>query len=97
MHGRSLMRDSNYTRAPRVSKNCSRRKDHGFIRLDNGARDGEDHNAMAMFKAAYFSFIAALVATPVHLVAGNMQTRSVVLGLLLLSAAFVAIGFQRRP
>jgi hypothetical protein len=52
---------------------------------------------MAMFKTAYFSFIAALVATPVHLVAGNTQTRAVVLGLVLLSAVFTAIGLQRRP
>ncbi|HET7364186.1 MAG TPA: hypothetical protein VFJ70_11530 [Burkholderiales bacterium] len=50
-----------------------------------------------MFKVAYFSFMAALIATPVHLIAGNMQTRAVVLGLLLVSAVFVAIGFHRRP
>ena len=67
------------------------------IRLENGIHDSEAHNAMAMFRTAYFSFIAALVATPVHLVAGNSQTRAVVLGLLLVSAVFVAIGFQRRP
>jgi hypothetical protein len=67
------------------------------IRLENGTHDSEAHNAKAMFKTAYFSFIAALVATPVHLAAGNSQTRAVVLGLLLVSAVFVAIGFQRRP
>jgi hypothetical protein len=50
-----------------------------------------------VFKVAYISFIAALIATPVHLVAGNTQTRAVVLGLLLVSAVFTAIGFQRRP
>jgi len=50
-----------------------------------------------MFKVAYFSFIAALIATPVHLVAGNSQTRVVTLALLLLSAIFSAIGVQRRP
>lgn len=55
------------------------------------------HNVYAMFKLAYFSFIAALIATPVHLVAGNSQTRVVVLGLLLLTALFTAIGLQRRP
>ena len=67
------------------------------IRLENGTHGSKAHNAMAMFKTAYFSFIAALVATPVHLAAGNSQTRAVVLGLLLVSAVFVAIGFQRRP
>ncbi|HJZ98171.1 MAG TPA: hypothetical protein VKE70_16790 [Candidatus Solibacter sp.] len=51
----------------------------------------------AVFRIAYFSFLAALAATPVHLVAGNTQTRAVVLGLLLVSAVFAAIGFQRRP
>ena len=50
-----------------------------------------------MFKLAYFSFIAALITTPVHLVAGNSQTRVVVLALLLLTALFAAIGLQRRP
>ena len=30
-----------------------------------------------VFKVAYFSFIAALTATPVHLAAGNTQTRAV--------------------
>jgi len=50
-----------------------------------------------VFKVAYFSFIAALISTPVHLVAGNAQTRAVVLALLLVSAVFTAIGFQRRP
>ena len=50
-----------------------------------------------MFKVAYFSFLAVLAATPVHLVAGNSATRAVVLGLLLVSAVFTAIGFQRRP
>jgi hypothetical protein len=50
-----------------------------------------------MFKLAYFSFLAALIATPVHLVAGNSQTRVVVLALLLLTALFAAIGLQRRP
>jgi hypothetical protein len=50
-----------------------------------------------VFKVAYYSFIAALIATPVHLAAGNAQTRAVVLGLLLVSAVFAAIGFQRRP
>jgi hypothetical protein len=49
-----------------------------------------------MFKVAYLSFIASLIATPVHLVAGNSQTRVVVLGLLLLTALFTAIGAQRR-
>ncbi len=52
---------------------------------------------MAMFSTAYVSFIAALVATPVHLLAGTTQTRAVVLSLPLVSAVFVAIGFQRRP
>ena len=65
--------------------------------MENGTHDSEAHNATAMFKTAYFSFIAALIATPVHLAAGNTQTRAVVLGLLLVSAVFVAIGFQRRP
>jgi hypothetical protein len=50
-----------------------------------------------MFKVAYFSFLAALAALPVHLVTGNSATRAVVLGLLLGSAVFTAIGFQRRP
>ncbi|MFN2645373.1 MAG: hypothetical protein ABR570_10305 [Burkholderiales bacterium] len=50
-----------------------------------------------MFKVAYFAFIAALVAAPVHLVVGNPQTRVVVLGLLILTALFTAIGIQRRP
>ena len=51
----------------------------------------------AVFKVAYISFIGALSATPVHLVAGNTQTRAVVLGLLLASAVFAALGFRRRP
>jgi len=51
----------------------------------------------AMFKVAYFAFLAALAATPVHLVTGNSATRAVVLGLLLVSAVFAAIGFHRRP
>ena len=50
-----------------------------------------------MFKLAYFSFIAALIAAPLHLVVGNSQTRVVVLALLLLTGLFTAIGFQRRP
>jgi hypothetical protein len=51
----------------------------------------------AMLKVAYFAFLAALIATPVHLATGNSATRAVVLGLLLVSAVFAAIGFQRRP
>ena len=58
---------------------------------------GDAQNAMAMFKTAYFSFIAALIAAPVHLVAGNSQKRAVVLGLVLVSAVLIAIGFQRQP
>jgi hypothetical protein len=50
-----------------------------------------------MFKVAYFSLIAALVATPLQLVLGNSHTRVVVLALFLLTATFAAIGFQRRP
>jgi len=49
-----------------------------------------------MLKIANFCFIASLVATPIHLVAGDSQTRVVALGLLLLSALFSAIGVQRR-
>jgi hypothetical protein len=50
-----------------------------------------------MFKLAYFSFIAALVATPLQLIAGTGETRAVVLALFLLSGLLTAIGFQRRP
>jgi hypothetical protein len=50
-----------------------------------------------MFKVAYFSFLAALAVTPVHLVVGNDASRAVVLGLLVVAALFSAIGFQRRP
>ena len=50
-----------------------------------------------MFKVAYFAFLAALAATPVHLAAGNSATRAVVLGLLVIAALFALIGFQRRP
>lgn len=50
-----------------------------------------------MFKVAYFSFVAALIATPVQLLLGNAQTRLVVVALFLVSASFAAIGFQRRP
>ena len=50
-----------------------------------------------MFKVAYFSFLAALAATPVQLIVGNDATRAVVLGLLVVAALFAAIGFQRRP
>ena len=67
------------------------------IRMENGARQPRAHNVRSMFKVAYFSFIASLVATPVHLVVGNSQTRVVVLALLLLSALFTAIGLQRGP
>jgi len=67
------------------------------IRPESGALAARAHNVTAMFKLAYFSFLAALIATPVHLVAGNSQTRVVVLALLLLTALFAAIGFQRRP
>ena len=66
-------------------------------RMKRGAARGEAHNAGAMFKVAYFSFIAALIAAPVHLALGNAHSRLVVLGLLLLTATFTAIGFQRRP
>jgi len=48
-----------------------------------------------MFKVAYLSFIAALIAAPVHLVAGNSQSRVVVLGLLILTGLFVALGLRR--
>jgi hypothetical protein len=65
--------------------------------LENGSAGGEAQNACTMFKVAYFSFIAALVAAPVHLVAGNSQTRVVVLALLILTALFAAMGLQRRP
>jgi ammonia channel protein AmtB len=51
----------------------------------------------SVFKVAYFAFLAALAAIPVQLVTGNSATRAVVLGLLLVSAVFTAIGFQRRP
>jgi len=51
----------------------------------------------AMLKVAYFAFLAALAATPVHLLIGNSATRAVVLGLMLVSAVFAAIGLQRRP
>ena len=67
------------------------------IRPESGAVAARADNVIAMFKLAYFSFIAALIATPVHLVAGNSQTRVVVLALLLVTALFAAIGFQRRP
>ena len=49
-----------------------------------------------MFKAAYRSFLGALLATPVHLAAGNAETRFVVLALLVPSALFSAIGGQHR-
>ena len=84
-------------RSPRHSPGDTPKGSARVIRLETGRRGGELHNDGAMFKVAYFSFIAALIATPVHLVAGNSQTRAVVLGLLLVSAVFVAIGFQRRP
>ena len=58
---------------------------------------GASSQSEAMFKVAYFSFLAALAAIPVHLVTGNSASRAVVLGLLLVSAVFTAIGFQRRP
>ena len=67
------------------------------IRPESGAVAARADNVIAMFKLAYFSFIAALIATPVHLVAGNSQTRVLVLALLLLTALFAAIGLQRRP
>jgi hypothetical protein len=63
--------------------------------LENGARPPRPHNASAMFKVAYLSFIAALIAAPVHLVAGNSQSRVVVLGLLILTGLFVALGLRR--
>jgi hypothetical protein len=50
-----------------------------------------------MFKVAYFSFIAALVATPLQLALGNAHSRLLVLALIMVSATFAAIGFQRRP
>jgi hypothetical protein len=65
--------------------------------LEIGAPGGEADNARAMIKVAYFSFIAALVATPLQLVLGNSHTRVAVLALFLLTATFAAIGFQRRP
>ena len=102
------MRHTNYTpRAGRL-RNCTPRGraadapdtpkgPAGLIRLESGAAVARAHNVSAMFKLAYFSFIAALISTPVHLVAGNSQTRVVVLALLLLTALFSAIGLQRRP
>ena len=50
--------------------------------------------ATAMFKTAYFSFIAALAATPVHFAAGDAQTGAAVLALLLLSGVFAGLGFS---
>jgi uncharacterized MAPEG superfamily protein len=102
------MRYTNYTQRLKRRRNCtrpSRRLDSGDIppgpaapiRLESGALAARAHNVDAMFKLAYFSFLAALIATPVHLVAGNSQTRVVVLALLLLTALFAAIGLQRRP
>ena len=50
-----------------------------------------------MFKLAYFSFIATVLATPLHLIAGTVGTRLVPLALLLAAAIFATIGFHRRP
>jgi steroid 5-alpha reductase family enzyme len=50
-----------------------------------------------MFKVAYFAFLAALVATPVQLAAGNSASRVVVLALLGVAVLFAGLGFQRRP
>ena len=67
-----------------------------LIRTDSAARSPSRHNGSAMLKIANFCFIASVIATPIHLVAGDSQTRVVALGLLLLSALFSAIGVQRR-
>ena len=92
-----MVQDSNYTGRrgrPRIS---AARKDHRTPPSGDWPARWHGSQLPAVFKVAYYSFIAALIATPVHLAAGNAQTRAVVLGLLLVSAVFAAIGFQRRP
>lgn len=46
-----------------------------------------------MLKAAYFTIIAALIATAPHLVAGNSFTRVLVLALYAVAVLFIIIGF----
>ena len=50
-----------------------------------------------MLKAGYFSFVAALAATPLHLILGNDHTRAILIGLVVVAAVCTFIGLLRRP
>ena len=50
-----------------------------------------------MLKAAYVSFIAALAATPLHLIIDNEHTAAVLVGLFTAGGLFTFIGLRRRP
>jgi hypothetical protein len=50
-----------------------------------------------MLKAAYFSFVTALAATPLQLIAGNDHTAAILIGLFVLASLCTFIGLRRRP
>jgi urea transporter len=50
-----------------------------------------------MLKAAYFSFIAALAATPLQLIVGNDHTAAILIGLFVVAAVCTFVGLRRRP
>jgi len=50
-----------------------------------------------MFRLAYFSFVGAVLSTPVHFLTNIQHTQWAIFGLVALAAAFLTAGMMRRP
>ena len=50
-----------------------------------------------MLKLAFFSFLVSMAAAPVHLLAGQPLTLTLMLGLFATTAVFAGMGLRRRP